>query len=74
MTVEAGISRVKGYRMAMGGGTFWGSVNKQDIQSRHELKSLEAGEIDRVLLAIFDDFFDAVGKRRPPNFRGFPPT
>ena len=30
--------------------------------------------MDRVLLAIFDDFFDAVGKRRPANFRGFPPT
>jgi hypothetical protein len=72
--VEAGISRVKGYRMAMGGGTFWGPVNKPDIQSRHELRSFEVGEIDRVLLAIFEDFFDAVGKHRPPNFRGFPPA
>jgi len=72
--VEAGISRAKGYRMAMGGGTLWGPVNKPDIQSRHELKSLEAGEIDKVLLATFDDFFDAVGKHRPRNFRGFPPA
>lgn len=74
VTVEAGISRVKDYRMAMGGGVFWGPIYKLDIQSRHELRSLEVSEIDRVLLAIFEEFFDATGKHRPANFRGFPPV
>jgi hypothetical protein len=73
VTVEAGISRVKGYRMAMGRGAFGGPVNRSDIQSRHELRSFDISEINRVLLEIFEDFFDAVGKRRPPNFRNFPP-
>lgn len=72
--VEAGVSRAKGFRMAMDNKTYWGPVYKQDIQSRQRLLSFEQSEVDRVLLAIFEDFFDAVGKHRPANFRGFPPT
>jgi hypothetical protein len=73
LEVEAGISRVRGFKMAMSDNTYWGPVYKLDIQARHTLRSFEDSEINRVLLAIFDEVFDAVGKRRPANFRGFPP-
>jgi hypothetical protein len=36
------------------------------------LNSYAIEEVSRVLLAIFEDFFDAVGERRPTGFRGFP--
>ena len=73
LVVEAGISRVKGFKMAMGNNTYGGPVYRPDIQSRQTLRSFEDSEIDSVLLAIFEEFFDAVGKHRPANFRGFPP-
>jgi hypothetical protein len=71
--VEAGISRVKGFKIAMDNHTYWGPIYKLDIRSRQMLQSFEESEIDRLLLTIYEDFFDAVGKRRPRNFRNFPP-
>ena len=73
IVVEAGISRVDGFKMAMDNQTYGDRIYKRDIQSRQTLGSFDDSEVDRVLLAIFEDFFDAVGKRRPANFRNFPP-
>jgi hypothetical protein len=74
IVVEAGISRVNDFKMAMDNHTYGDRIYKRDIQSRQTLRSFENSEIDCVLLAIFEDFFDAVGEHRPANFRDFPPT
>ncbi|MBI5745978.1 MAG: hypothetical protein HZA13_03140 [Nitrospirae bacterium] len=76
LVVEAGAVRVEGFRMAMGIDyvpSLWAPVHKKEIISRQKLGSFEDSEINRVLLAIFEDFFDAAGERRPGYFRGFPP-
>jgi hypothetical protein len=49
-----------------------GRIFSNEIKSRHTLKSLEKTDVDKVLLAIFEDFFDAIGVKRPDNFRNFP--
>jgi len=43
-----------------------------EIKSRHVLTSLKKEAVDKILLAIFEDFFDAVGATRPENYRNFP--
>jgi hypothetical protein len=74
IVVEAGAARVEGFRMAMGDHMYWGPVYAPQIRSRQTLRSFDETEVNRVLLAIFDDFFDAVGELRPQHFRGFPPN
>jgi hypothetical protein len=73
--VEAGASDVKGYMMYMGHeymSSNWGPIHVDDIKKRHTLHSLKEIEVNDTLLAIFEEFFDAVGESRPKNFRGFP--
>lgn len=73
--IEAGATGVTGYTMAMGSNyldRYWGPIYHDDIKSRHVLGSLDLKEMDKILLLIFETFFDAVGESRPENFRGFP--
>jgi len=69
--IEAGASGVADFRMGMNG-RYVGRVFGDEIKSRKRLQSFDAEEVKRVLLAIFEDFFDAFGEKRPKNFRGFP--
>jgi hypothetical protein len=39
-------------------------MRENEIRYRQTLKRLDAPEVDRVLLAIFEEFFDAAGERR----------
>ncbi len=76
LVVEAGAVGVEGFRMVMPSDnlpSLWGPVYAPEVKSRQILRSFEDSEINRVLLKIFEDFFDAVGEHRPLNFRGFPP-
>jgi hypothetical protein len=50
----------------------WGKIYDKEIKSRHTLSSIEKQAVDKILLAIFEDFFDAFGAKRPENFRNFP--
>ena len=76
--VEAGATGIKGFTMAMPNADYnrgyGGVIHDDDIKSRHTLGSLKNGDVNSVLLAIFEDFFDAAGENRPENFRGFPST
>ena len=74
--IEAGASSVRGFSMAMGPRyreQYWGKVMAPDIKSRQKLPEYTEEAVNRVLLKIFEDFFDAVAAERPPNFNGFPP-
>ncbi len=55
-----------GYPLEMGE-----PIIKPEIKSRHTLKEMSKEAINSVLLAIFEDFFDATGKHRPKGYRGF---
>lgn len=73
--IEAGAGGVKDFTMAMGSNyldRYWGPIYQDNIKSRHLLDSIDIKEVDKLLLLIFEDFFDAVGESRPKNFRGFP--
>jgi hypothetical protein len=71
--IEAGASGVRGFTMAMGSDRYGGPIFQDSVKSRHELGNAGQNDVNEVLLAIFEDFFDAVGEARPKNFRGFPP-
>jgi len=71
--IEAGATAVKDFTMAISN-SYLGPIYDDEIKSRHRLLSLEDNDINSILLSIFDDFFDAVGEKRPNNFRGFPTT
>ena len=73
LVIEAGASGINGFTMAMGSNRYWGPTHQDQIRSRHELNSLAQNDVNDLLLAIFENFFDAVGEARPKNFRGFPP-
>ncbi len=70
--VEAGATKMKGRLLMINNQPQGSSVRTEIIQTRKTLRSFEEPEIDRVLLAIFEDFFDAAAESRPTNFRGFP--
>lgn len=71
LIIEAGASSVEGIYIAMAGSVM-GPIVNSEIRSRHNLPSLDDGEVNKALLMIFEDFFDASGSRRPENFRRFP--
>jgi hypothetical protein len=73
VTVEAGASPIPGYHMSMGGMFGMpGPVHDDAVFHRATLSEFTAEAIDGVLLGIFEEFFDAVGERRPIAFNGFP--
>lgn len=75
LIIEAGATAVKDFTMAMPNtylDGYWGPIYNDEIKSRHILESLKDNYVNKILLAIFEDFFDAVGESRPVNFRGFP--
>lgn len=75
LITEAGATAVNGFTIEMPNSYFkrhWGPIYNDDIKSRHILTSLNVNYVDKILLKIYEDFFDAVGERRPENFRGFP--
>ena len=76
LLVEAGAAEVSNFTM-LGPSYYpdrrdWGNIYSNEIKSRHTLSSLEKQAVDKILLAIFEDFFDAIGVKRPENFRNFP--
>jgi hypothetical protein len=73
LIVEAGAAGVRGMAMLEGEfGRVRGTLTRPEIKSRYQLNRLDDESINAVLLSVFEDFFDAAGLRRPPNYRGFP--
>ncbi|MGD8499772.1 MAG: hypothetical protein PVJ86_03950, partial [Phycisphaerales bacterium] len=72
LLVEAGATEVNNFTMSRPSHYHLGKIYSNEIKSRHTLRSLEKQAVDKILLAIFEDFFDAVGVKRPENFRNFP--
>ena len=72
LIVEAGAARVQGFKMVTDNKAFGDPIYTSEIRSRQTFSSFQGSEVNRLLLAIFEDFFDAVGKRRPQQFRSFP--
>lgn len=75
--VEVGASNAEGYYM---GGVVryfdphWGPVYRDHIQKRCVLEDWGNEAVNEILLSIFEEFFDAIGRGRPDNLHGFPPA
>lgn len=75
LLVEAGATEVNNLTMILGNNYFGrtlGQIYNNEIKYRHTLSSLKKQEVDKILLSIFEDFFDAAGEKRPENYRNFP--
>lgn len=76
LVIEAGAVVVSGYRLLARSEPFETAprpISAEDIRCRQTLRSFEETAVDRVLLTVFEEFFDAVAERRPERFRDFPP-
>ncbi len=71
LVVEAGAASVGKFHLLMDRRQ-WGPIIQSEIRHRQVLMSTEPKEIDAATLAIFQEFFDAAGIRRPEEFGGFP--
>lgn len=71
--VEAGSAFATGLRMTTGPSNYSDLVHRDHIRKQCELTSWDQEEVDRTLLDIFGEFFDAVGLERPDHLNGFPP-
>jgi hypothetical protein len=72
LIIEAGATGVKNFTMAMPYDQYWGPIYDNEIKLRRKLESFNGAEVEALLLAIFEKFFDATGERRPEKHRGFP--
>lgn len=76
LLVEAGAAKVSNFTMSRPNyypsRRNWGEIYSNEIKSRQTLSSVEKQAVDKILLAIFENFFDAIGVKRPENFRNFP--
>jgi hypothetical protein len=71
--IEAGIGNSQGLQLYLN--HQWISdhtVQQANIASRQRLNSFDQEEVRKVLLAIFEDFFDAAYEERPLNYGQFP--
>jgi hypothetical protein len=73
LTVEAGGVGLRGYYMAMPRLNYWGPIHDDEVYLRQKLTDFSADAVNSVLLAIFEQFFDACAAKRPDHFNGFPP-
>ena len=72
LIIEAGATSVKNFTMAMPYNKYWGPIYDNEIKLRRKLESFNDEDVDALLLAIFEKFFDAAGERRPEKYGGFP--
>jgi hypothetical protein len=73
--IEAGLSAARKRSLYVSNGQttwVWGPFLTDEISIRERLGSATEEDIDKVLLKIFEGFFEAVGKRRPQKFNNFP--
>src|SRR4029077_10010330 len=71
--VEAGAVGIEDFRLAVDDLNIYGPIYDDSFGHQYDLKAASRQEIDKVLLAFFEDFFGATGYPRPPNLDGFGP-
>lgn len=75
LRIEAGAIGVKGYVLFMPDSyarNQWGPIQTDTVVFRKELNAGDAKSVERLLLGIFQEFFDAAGIRRPKGLHSFP--
>lgn len=75
--IEAGAVGIKGYVIHMPSNFIeseWGPIQQHIVRWRGIISSTDPASVDAALLAIFDEFFDAGGARRPSTLYSFPGT
>lgn len=74
--VIAGVVGVRGYTLHFRSNLYgWDDPARMlddEVEWSGTLASMDAKEIDRVLLAVFEQFFDCAGQTRPDRLYGFP--
>lgn len=76
LRVKAGVVGVRGYTLHFRSNAYgWDDpalMLDDEVEWSGTVASMDATEIDRVLLAIFEQFFDCTGQARPTGLYGFP--
>ena len=73
--VVAGASHVSNHSLYVPtqfGAEAWGPILTDPLVAKRRLHSCDERAQEALLVSIFEAFFDAVGRKRPPNFNGFP--
>jgi hypothetical protein len=73
--IEVGAHPIENYVFNMPNNFFddvWGPIHEDHVRWRGRVTSLEKVDVDDMLLKIFETFFEAAGRKRPPNLYGFP--
>ena len=76
LAIEAGAFGIKDYGIYMPSSyidNLWGPILVNHVKWSGLISSGETDELERVLLGIYEAFFDAAGVERPKGLFGFPP-
>jgi nucleoside phosphorylase len=71
--IDFGVLRTEGVQLAVKDDDIRGPIRLNKIISSHELKTGTAAEVDRALVAFFDQIYDATGYARAVGQFHFPP-
>ena len=71
--LEAGATGIRGYRIFLPH-SYWSEpiIQDNDVIWEGVIDNLESESIDKILLDIFETFFDAAGEKRPEGLYSFP--
>lgn len=72
LIIEAGATNINNFNIAMPHNQRWGPIYDNEIILRQTLDNIETNKINRLILEIFNKFYDAAGRERPKNLYGFP--
>lgn len=75
LTLEVGAFPIENYVFNMPKEFFddrWGPIHESRVHWRGRVMSLDEAGLDHTLLEMFEAFFEAAGRKRPPNLHNFP--
>jgi hypothetical protein len=67
--LEVGLANIEGLYLNLHDGQPHGPIQQNEVVHRG---TVDNGNSDPVLLSFFNQVYDSVGERRPPNLNGFP--
>jgi nucleoside phosphorylase len=73
LVIKAGSVGLKDFKLAVGTDELYGPYFDNTFEGKYELADFSQGEINRLLLQFFEEFFAASGYSRPANLWNFPP-
>ncbi|MCZ7661038.1 MAG: hypothetical protein M5U07_25960 [Xanthobacteraceae bacterium] len=71
-TVELGVTKTNGVKIAMAQQEFWGPIRKPELVHRTALNAVNGDAVDKLLMDFFAMVYDASGYARPPGPIGRP--